>query len=154
MALTYVGDANADKAKGKSKGKGMSGSKSSVSARRESKSKTPASYHKGHPPPMPAQPRNVPLNRSRNLTMRNRPSGRIEPLGRSSLRSKGSSSSSDKHKGGEKTEEQDLPKGKRRLKAMKNCCRKAVEFMFTQVGVGAVVVFYTLMGARLVQLLS
>ena len=102
MALTYVGDANAKK-DGKEKGQ-KSKEKGRSTPRRESKQQ---------------QARNVPINRSRNLTLRNRPSGRIEPMGRSSLRSKGSSSNSSDKQG--------------RMKKFKSCCRKTVEFMFTQV---------------------
>jgi hypothetical protein len=75
------------------------------------------------------------LDRQRNLTMRSRP-GRVEPLGRSSLRSKGSSNS---------TQEED------RVKLFKNCVRKIVEFLCTQVGVGGVVVCYTIVGASIFQ---
>ena len=83
------------------------------------------------------------LNRTRNLTMKNRQhGGRIEPLGRSSLRSKASTST--------KSSGNNAEKGNR-VKAFKNCCRKTVEFMFTQVGVGAIVVMYTLMGASIFQ---
>ena len=73
------------------------------------------------------------LDRQRNLTLRSR-SSRVEPLGRSSLRSKGSSNSS-----------QD------KVKMFKNCVRKMIEFLFTQVGVGAVVVCFTIVGASIFQ---
>ena len=138
MALTYVGDTNAQKNKDKA-----------AAARRESKSSAkqrlhhrqhhqsqqqlqqqqqqqlqqqhqPSSslHHGSAPRPLP---RNVPPTRSRNLTMRSRSAGgRLEPLGRSSLRSKVSKTST---ASSEQT----------RMKAFKNCCRKAVEFMFTQV---------------------
>ena len=51
-------------------------------------------------------------------------------IGRSSIRSKGSSANSDN-----------------KLKVLKNCFRSTVEFMFTQVGVGGVVIAYTILGA-------
>lgn len=79
----------------------------------------------------------------RNLTMRQRSSGRPEPIGRSSLRSKASSSNS----GSDPSKHQAVD----RVKQLKNCCRIAVEFMFTQVGVGALVVAYTIMGASIFQ---
>ena len=52
------------------------------------------------------------LDRQRNLTLRSR-SSRVEPLGRSSLRSKGSSNSSED-----------------KVKMFKNCVRKMIEFLF------------------------
>ena len=73
------------------------------------------------------------LDRQRNLTLRSR-SSRVEPLGRSSLRSKGSSNSSED-----------------KVKMFKNCVRKMIEFLFTQVGVGAVVVCFTIVGASIFQ---
>lgn len=50
------------------------------------------------------------------------------------MRSKGSSNSSED-----------------KAKVLKNCLRKMVEFLFTQVGVGAVVVCYTIVGASIFQ---
>eukprot|EP00095_Tigriopus_kingsejongensis_P003371 maker-scaffold153_size302544-snap-gene-1.7 protein:Tk03371 transcript:maker-scaffold153_size302544-snap-gene-1.7-mRNA-1 annotation:"hypothetical protein DAPPUDRAFT_324055" len=58
------------------------------------------------------------------------------PPPRSSVRSKASTGSSS---------------SQTRAKSLKSCCRTFVEFMFTQVGVGALVVAYTLMGASIFQ---
>ena len=75
------------------------------------------------------------LDRQRNLTLRAPRSSRgVEPLGRSSLRSKGSSNSSED-----------------KVKMFKNCVRRMIEFLFTQVGVGAVVVCFTIVGASIFQ---
>ena len=79
-------------------------------------------------------PSSAKFDRQRNLTLKARPRGIIEPLGRSSMRSKGSSNSSED-----------------KVKVCKNCLRKMVEFLFTQVGVGAVVVCYTIVGASIFQ---
>ena len=75
------------------------------------------------------------LDRHRNLTLKSRTS-RVEPLGRSSLRSKGSSNSSS---------QQD------KVKLVKNCLRKFVEFIFAQIGVGGIMVCYTIVGASIFQ---
>ena len=74
------------------------------------------------------------FDRSRNLTLKSKSSRAVEPLGRSSLRSKGSSNSSED-----------------RVKLFKNCVRKMFLFLFTQIGVGAFVVFYTICGALIFQ---
>ena len=79
----------------------------------------------------------VKLDRQRNLTLKSRTSARVEPLGRSSLRSKGSSNSSNQDK----------------VKVFKNCLRKMVEFLFAQVGAGGVVVCYTIVGASIFQVI-
>ena len=77
----------------------------------------------------------IKLDRQRNLTLRAPRSSRgVEPLGRSSLRSKGSSNSSED-----------------KVKMFKNCVRRMIEFLFTQVGVGAVVVCFTIVGASIFQ---
>ena len=77
----------------------------------------------------------VKLERQRNLTLKSRTSTRVEPLGRSSLRSKGSSNSSNQDK----------------VKIFKNCLRKMVEFIFAQVGMGSMVLCYTIVGASIFQ---
>ena len=75
------------------------------------------------------------FDRSRNLTLKSKSSrGTVEPLGRSSLRSKSSSNSSGD-----------------RVKLFKNCVKKIFLFLFTQVGVGAFVVMYTIAGALIFQ---
>lgn len=77
----------------------------------------------------------------RNLTLKSRSSRRgVEPLGRSSLRSKGSSSNSGS--GGKATD---------KVKLLKNCLRTMAEFMCAQVGVGSVMVAYTIVGASIFQ---
>lgn len=75
----------------------------------------------------------------RNLTLKSRSSRRgVEPLGRSSLRSKGSSSNS----GSGATD---------KVKMLKNCLRTMAEFMCAQVGVGSIMVCYTIVGASIFQ---
>ena len=75
------------------------------------------------------------FDRQRNLTLKSKSSrGTVEPLGRSSLRSKSSSNSSGD-----------------RVKLFKNCVKKIFLFLFTQVGVGAFVVLYTIAGALIFQ---
>ncbi|XP_023335416.1 two pore potassium channel protein sup-9 isoform X2 [Eurytemora carolleeae] len=67
------------------------------------------------------------MERSRSIKSR---STYVGSLGGTSVRSKNSSASSE-----DKT------------KVVKDCCRSVVEFLFTQVGVGALVVSYTIVGA-------
>ncbi len=98
-------------------------------------SRTTSAYH----PPAPASVTSggtLKFDRQRNLTMKSCP-GRVEPLGRRSLRSKGSSNSSED-----------------KVKQCKNCVRRLAEFFFTQVGVGAVVVCYTIVGAIIFQVMN
>ena len=79
-------------------------------------------HHGHHPQQQQQQQQRDP----RNLTMRNR-SSKLEPLGRASLRSKGSSAGANSTASNEKGGSSD------RVRALKSCCRKLVEFTFTQV---------------------
>ena len=89
--------------------------------------------------------------------MRQRQTGHPEPIGRSSLRSKASKGSSGATAsgaaGGGGTSGGGGGEGKR-MRRFKDCCRVTLEFTFTQVGVGALVVAYTIMGAFIFQYLE
>ena len=85
--------------------------------------------------------------------MRQRQTGHPEPIGRSSLRSKaskGSSSATPRSAGAAGAGGGDG----QRMRRFKDCCRITLEFTFTQVGVGALVVAYTIMGAFIFQYLE
>ena len=85
----------------------------------------------------------VKLERQRNLTLKSKTSARVEPLGRSSLRSRDPSLL--RSKGSSNSSNQD------KMKLFKNCLRKMVEFIFAQVGMGSMVVCYTIVGASIFQ---
>ena len=91
--------------------------------------------------------------RGRNLTMRQRQTGHPEPIGRSSLRSKASKGSSGATASGAVGGGTGGGEGQR-MRKFKDCCRVTLEFTFTQVGVGALVVAYTIMGAFIFQYLE
>ena len=93
--------------------------------------------------------------RGRNLTMRQRQTGHPEPIGRSSLRSKASKGSSGVGSGSAAAAAAGSGNGDgKRMRRFKDCCRITLEFTFTQVGVGALVVAYTIMGAFIFQYLE
>ena len=83
--------------------------------------------------------------------MRQRQTGHPEPIGRSSLRSKASKESSG---GGTAGSASAGASDGQRMRRFKDCCRITLEFTFTQVGVGALVVAYTIMGAFIFQYLE
>ena len=89
------------------------------------------------------------------MTMRQRQSGHPEPIGRSSLRSKASKGSSGATSGSAAAAAAGAGSGDgQRMRRFKDCCRITLEFTFTQVGVGALVVAYTIMGAFIFQYLE
>ena len=92
--------------------------------------------------------------RGRNLTMRQRQTGHPEPIGRSSLRSKASKGSSGATASGAAGGGTGGGGEGQRMRRFKDCCRVTLEFTFTQVGVGALVVAYTIMGAFIFQYLE
>ena len=87
------------------------------------------------------------------MTMRQRQTGHPEPIGRSSLRSKASKGSSGATASGAVGGGTGGGEGQR-MRKFKDCCRVTLEFTFTQVGVGALVVAYTIMGAFIFQYLE
>ena len=87
--------------------------------------------------------------------MRQRQTGHPEPIGRSSLRSKASKGSSGATASGGGTGGTGGGGGEgQRMRKFKDCCRVTLEFTFTQVGVGALVVTYTILGAFIFQYLE
>ena len=88
------------------------------------------------------------------MTMRQRQSGHPEPIGRSSLRSKASKGSSGATSGSAAAAAGAGSGDGQRMRRFKDCCRITLEFTFTQVGVGALVVAYTIMGAFIFQYLE
>ena len=101
-------------------------------------------------------PKNV--KSTRNLTMARSPrAGHLEPMGRSSLQPApkdgaisalvltSTPSSMRKHN------KQILTTSQKRWKAFRNICRSIFELMFTQVGIGGIVIGYTIVGAFIFQ---
>ena len=101
---------------------------------------------------------------TRNLTMvRNGRVGHLEPMGRSSLQpatqegvinalvlstTSSSVARRNNHLG---SAQQCLSVSQRRWKTFRKTCRNIFEFMFTQVGVGGIVIAYTIVGAFIFQ---
>lgn len=154
MALTYVGESHGKSGKGTpsgakaqyqrraSRGHALRSSKrGSVKAPGPGGSQSPPTGS-GSSPPSTASPPLAPhhIHHHHQQQQQHQHHAPPKPASvppRSSVRSKASSSaSSHSHS---------------RVKKLKNCCRTFTEFMFTQVGVGALVVAYTLMGASIFQ---
>ena len=94
---------------------------------------------------------------TRNLTMARSPrAGHLEPMGRSSLRPGPkdgaiSALALSSLPPSMRKRKEILTPSQRRWKAFRNICRTVFEFMFTQIGIGGLVIAYTIVGAFIFQ---
>ena len=94
---------------------------------------------------------------TRNLTMARSPrAGHLEPMGRSSLRPGPkdgaiSALAMSSLPPSMRKRKEILTPSQRRWKAFRNICRTVFEFMFTQIGIGGLVIAYTIVGAFIFQ---